>query len=130
MFCQRIFVTQAISAYLFVKQPASFNCTPTDIAAALQLCPNSSNSPDYISFKLLKIIGKYIVYLLNIIYQHSLFEGSFPRIWKHAAVIPLFKRKGSRYSSANYRPISLCHRLGKLLERIVRPQLTSFLKRQ
>ena len=107
---------------------ASFNCTPTDVAAALQSCPNSSSSPDNISFKLLKVIAKYIVYPLNIIYQHSLFEGSFPRIWKHAAIIPLFKGKGSRSSPANYRPISLCHCLGKLLERIVYPQLTNFLK--
>ena len=107
---------------------ASFNCTLIDVAAALQLCPNSSSNPDNISFKLLKVIGKYIVYPLNIIYQHSLFEGSFPRIWKHAAVIPLFKGKGSRSSPANYFPISRCHCLGKLLERIVHPQLTSFLK--
>ena len=64
----------------------SFNRTPTDVVAALQLCRNSSSSPGNISFKLLKVIGKYIVYPLNIIYQCSLFEGSFSRIWKHAAV--------------------------------------------
>ena len=105
---------------------APFNCMPTDVAAALQSCPNSSSSPENISFKLLKIIGKYIVYPLDIVYQHSLFEGSFPRIWKHAAVILLFKGKSSRSSQANYRPISLCHCLGKLLERIVHPQLTIY----
>ena len=107
---------------------ASFNRTPTNVAAALQSFPNSSRCPDNISFKVLKIMGKYIVNPLNIVYQHSLFEGSFPRIWKHAAVIPLFKGKGSRSLPANYRPISICYCLGKLLERIVHPQLTGFLK--
>ena len=61
-------------------------------------------------------------------YQHILFEGSFPKIWKHAAVNPLFKGEGFRSSPAKYRPISLCHCLEKLVESTVHPQLTSFLK--
>ena len=109
---------------------ASFNCTQTDVAAALQSCPNSSSSPDNILFKLLKVIDKYIVYPFKIVYQHSFFEGSFPRIWKHAAVIPLLQGEGFRSSPANYRPISLSNCLGKLLERIVHPHITSFFKKQ
>ena len=40
-------------------------------------------------------------------------------------VIPLYKGRGNRNSAASYRPVSLCHCLGKILEKIVHKQLSS-----
>ena len=51
----------------------------------------------------------------------------FPFVWKDAIVIPLYKGRGNRDSAASYRPISLCHCLGKILEKIVHKQLSSYL---
>ena len=108
--------------------PLRFNCTAAMVASALQQCSNSSCSSDGISFRLLKAIGGCILFPLNIIYQHSLFEGTFPTAWKHAVVIPLYKKKGLRSSPDNYRPISLWQCLGKLLERIIYAQLAAYVK--
>lgn len=94
---------------------------------ALHLCPNKASCPDGISFNLLKEISGLIASPLNTVFQHSLFEGIFPKAWKHAVVIPLYKGKGQRGSPENYRPISLCQCLGKLLERIVHDQLVRYI---
>ena len=112
------------SAIFSDTPPLRFNCTTAMVASALQQCSNSSYSSDGISFQLLKAIGGCILFPLNIIYQHSLFEGTFPTAWKHAVVIPLYKGKGLHSSPDNYRPISSCQCLGKLLERIVYAQPT------
>jgi ribonuclease P/MRP protein subunit RPP40 len=103
------------------------NCSEVIVLEALARCPNTDSSPDGVSFKLLKSVARHIVRPLNIVYQHSLFEGTFPVVWKHAIIIPLYKGKGDRSSASSYRPISLCSCLGKLLEKIVHKQLLEFL---
>ena len=96
-----------------------FNCTETAVMEALTSCPNSYSSPDGISFKLLKLIAQFIFRPLNIVFQHSLLQGIFPHIWKHAIISPLYRGYGDPSIPASYRPISLCTCLGKLLEKIV-----------
>jgi hypothetical protein len=44
--------------------------------------------------------------ILTIIFQKSLQTGCIPTDWKHANVAPAYK-KGEKYNTANYRPISL-----------------------
>ena len=70
------------------------------------------------------------VYIANIIFQHSFYDGIFPKIWKHAIVLPLYKGKGSRSEPGSYRPISLCSCLSKVLERVVKKQLVQFLSKR
>ena len=94
---------------------------------AIHQCSNSNSSPDGISLRLLKAIAKLIVQPLNVIYKHSLYEGVFLRAWKHANVLQLFKGCGNSSDAESYRPISMCSSLGKLLEKIVQMQLTSYL---
>ena len=108
-------------------EPFRFNCTVAMVMEALHLCPNKASCPDGISFNLLKEISGLIASPLNTVFQHSLFEGIFPKAWKHAVVIPLSKGKGQRGSPENYRPISLCQCLGKMLERIVHDQLVRYI---
>ena len=104
-----------------------FACTPALIVEALHRCPNSNSCPEGLSFKLIKAVAKPIIAPLTIIFQHSLFEGIFPSVWKGAVVIPLYKSKGPKNSLHSYRPISLCQCFGKILERIVQTQLTSYI---
>ena len=58
-----------------------FNSAETAIVEALAVCPysSSSSSHDGVTFKLLKSIMKYIVRPLNIIFQHSFYDGIFPQ---------------------------------------------------
>jgi hypothetical protein len=44
--------------------------------------------------------------------------GTIPKDWKHANVVPAFK-KGERYKAGNYRPISLTCICCKLMEHII-----------
>ena len=58
----------------------------------------------------------------------SLKEGVVPFEWKEANIIPLFK-KGPRYKSKNYRPVSLTSVICKLLERLIKDHMVDFLVR-
>jgi hypothetical protein len=98
------------------------------VADALKACPKSDSSPDGVSYKLLHMVRQHVIKPLNIIFQQSIFKGTFPTAWKHAIVLPLFKGKGDRAAAGSYRPISLCSCLGKLLERIMQTQLTAYLR--
>ena len=55
--------------------------------------------------------------LLNL-YKNIVRTKTFPRIWKHANVIPVFK-KDSKTDVQNYRPISLLNIGSKVLEKIM-----------
>ena len=66
---------------------------------------------------------------MTIIFRLSIFTGVFPKVWKHAVVLPLYKSKGDRTVTTSYRPISLCSCIGKLLEKIMQTQLMDYLER-
>ena len=123
-FSSTVCVDKALyTPYLEQSKPilSLLNSTEFLVMEALKSCNNSLSSHDGISFKLL------IIRSLNIIYQKSLNQGIFPRIWKHAVVIPLYKGRDGRSCVSSYRPVSLCSCLGKVTEKIVHTQLLSFL---
>jgi hypothetical protein len=60
-----------------------------------------------------------------IIFCESLRCGHLPSQWKESSIVPIFK-KGSRYASLNYRPISLTSVACKALERDVADQLYDY----
>lgn len=55
---------------------------------------------------------------LTEIFNKSLQTGTYPSQWKHAHVLPIFK-KGDKSAPNNYRPISLLSCIGKLFERVM-----------
>ncbi len=81
---------------------------------------------DGISLKFIRDALYVIISYLTCIINTSLTTGVFPQVWKHALVIPLFK-KGDQDSVNNYRPISLLPILSKIIEKIVSTQLLDFL---
>ena len=62
---------------------------------------------------------------LRLIFERSLSSKSVPTSWKRAFVTPVFKRKGSRSTASNYRPISITPVIGKILESIVAEHIIS-----
>ena len=77
---------------------------------------------DGLSLKYIKdslpILNQFITCIINT----SIVTGIFPNQWKHATVIPIYK-KGDKLNPANYRPISLLPILSKVLEKTVAAQL-------
>ena len=66
----------------------------------------NSSSIDNISNNLLKKLSEALLTLLQILFNRSLLERTFPECMKMAEVIPLYKCK-ERDLLTNYRPISL-----------------------
>ena len=64
-----------------------------------------------------------LTYLFNL----SLSTNVFPKDWKVAVVIPLFKHRGSPNEPSNYRPISLLHAVAKVLDDLVSESLLKHL---
>ena len=52
------------------------------------------------------------------IFQTSLDEGTAPKDWRKANIVPIFK-KGDKSKPANYRPVSLTAICSKILEHII-----------
>ena len=93
----RLCVDKAVyTPYLEQSKPilSLINSTEFVVMEALKFYNNSSSSPNGISFKLLKAVMLRIIRPPNIIYQQSLNQGIFPRMWQHAAVISLYKGRG------------------------------------
>ena len=79
---------------------------------------NKTTGSDGIPVRLLKVTADQIVPSLTILFNKSLWLGIFPRDWKLANIVPIFK-KGKRNFVANYRAISLLPVISKVLERCV-----------
>ena len=90
--------------------------------------PHKATGPDGIPAKLLKDYAADLAPVLSHIYQASLNQGRVPADWKHAWVIPVFK-KGARNSPSNYIPISITSIACKTLEHIIHSNLMNHLER-
>ena len=104
-------------------------CNERIILETLKACSNSDSSPDEISYRVLISISQFIIRLLTIFFRLSISTGVFPKVWKYAVVLPLYKGKCDRTVTTSYRPISLCSCIGKLLEKIMQTQLMNYLDR-
>ena len=81
---------------------------------------------DGISNRILKMCGPGFCSSLSRLIDLSFSSGQYPKSWKMANVLPLFK-KGDRQITSNYRPISLLPCISKICEKIVFIRLYSFL---
>ncbi len=82
-----------------------------------------ASGPDKIPGRLLQGLASEIAPALTLLYNRSLVSGKVPTPWKHALVQPIFK-KGDRSRAVNYRPISLTCICCKMLEHVVRSEIS------
>ena len=82
--------------------------------------------PDGIPCRLLQAVAKELAPALTTLFRTSLDKGITPLAWKHATVQPIYK-KGDRSAPANYRPISLTCICCKLMEHVIRSEITKHL---
>src|SRR3989442_7944668 len=63
---------------------------------------------------------------LMLLYNRSIDKNEIPEDWKKANISPIFK-KGDKSKVENYRPVSLTVFYGKVMEKIVKKNIESFL---
>jgi hypothetical protein len=90
---------------------------------------DKSPGPDDIYPRMLKEGKSSLSIALKIIFDRSLKFGEIPDEWKEANVVPIFK-KGSKKDPGNYRPISLTSLVCKILESLIKNQVTDFLNKE
>ena len=86
-------------------------------AALVSVSPTKACGTDNISGRVISECAEQLVTPITMICNLSFRSGSFPRRWKEANIIPLWK-KGDKKDPTNYRSISLLPLFGKVLERV------------
>jgi hypothetical protein len=79
-----------------------------------------------------KIICEYMNFYLTTpilkIINNSIKENEFPNAFKESIISPIYKNRGKKTDTSNYRPISCTDFMGKLIERVVKAQLNEWLE--
>lgn len=83
--------------------------------------------PDDIPIKLLKLCPELFSKILVKIFNKSITDSVYPHQLKLAKVIALYK-KGDRFLTDNYRPISLLSCFNKIFEKLIAKQLITYLE--
>ncbi len=55
--------------------------------------------------------------------------GTLPKDWKGANISPIYKNKGSKHETTNYRPVSLTSVVCKVLEKHIRKNIVQHMRR-
>ena len=85
---------------------------------------DSSPGPDGIPPKIFHELKKQLSRPLASLFRLSMETGKIPDDWRDAVITPIYKKKGSKSDPGNYRPVSLTNVAGKVMERIVKEELT------
>lgn len=106
----------------------SMKFTVRDVKKKIRGLKNeSAPGTDGITTLLLKELAEETAPALAMIFTKSLDEGVVPTDWREANVTPIFK-KGSKSVPGNYRPVSLTSVVCKLMESMIRDELTIHLE--
>ena len=98
--------------------------TPKDILCKLRSLPLLKATADPIlTNRTLRECAACFSPSLTYLFNLSLSTNSFPSDWKQAVVTPMFKKRGEVSNPSNYRPVSLLHAVGKLLDSLVTERL-------
>ena len=92
-----------------------------------KLKPFSAPGPDGITARTLITFVDELSLPLSLLFQKSYDTGETPSDWKKANVTPIFK-KGKKCKASNYRPVSLTSIVCKLMESIIKDDMTEYLE--
>ena len=93
----------------------------------LQLKQTGTRGLDDLDGKIIKMSAHVITETVTYIYNLCIDKNSFPKAFKQAKVIPIYK-SGDNKDPSNYRPISILSVLSKPLEKHINKHLLSYLK--
>ena len=96
------------------------------VAAAIKKL-KASHCPDVygISPAALKLAPEILAVPLTWVINKTIVSGTVPATWKKGRVIPLHK-KSSKVKKENYRPICILPSMSKVMEEVVRSQITTY----
>jgi hypothetical protein len=104
-----------------------FKVTRAKVSKVLRALDESKSvGPDGVSPRVLKHCAKELDGPLARLFQKVERAAVFPDSWKVARVTPVYK-KGDATDPKNYRPVSVLPTLATTFERVLMPQLSSFL---
>ena len=107
----------------------SIQISEADVIEAIKSTKiNSAAGPDSIPPIVLHKCAEVLANPLKLIMNKSIKNADIPDTWKEASITPIFKRKGNKWDTLQYRPISLTSQIMKLLERIIRIYLIHYLE--
>ena len=99
---------------------------PYEFSRLISSLKNTQEYIDHISVKLFKKFYAYFLPVLCDLINLSFSKGIFPNCFKHATVIPVFK-KGDKLDVSNYRPIALLPFIGKIFEKCISVRLLNYI---
>jgi len=124
-------ITAPIDKYIMKSNECSFSfqrVTVHYVHELLTYLPQCySTGFDNIDNTLLRISADHIATPLCHIFNSSIEQEIFPTQWKSAKVLPLIKNKALPLNGPNSRPISLLPAISKLMEKICKDQIQSYL---
>eukprot|EP00662_Eupelagonemidae_sp_cell21_P057186 gene57186-biopygen88313 len=71
-----------------------------------------------------EVLGEHIARVVN-----AVIETEWPKGWKSAEVMPLWKKKGSTNDPTKYRPVALLPAISRVVERVLAKQLKEHVRR-
>ena len=86
-----------------------------------------STGYDQINSKTIKSIGNYIASPLSDVINKIFVQGKFPNSLKTGIISPIFK-KGDKKVVSNYRPISVISNIAKIVEKVIKKRIVSYLE--
>ena len=94
--------------------------------AVKSLRPSTSMGPDGLASVILKNSGCDIPLLLLKFFTLSMDSGTYPKEWKTSFIIPHYK-SGDKANVRNYRPINITPVISRVMEKVVKDQLSDYL---
>ena len=91
---------------------------------------NKSEGNDFVKNEYIKNCPPYCVELIVKLFNLILRTGHVPYEWGVGIIVPIYKKKGSKFDPNNYRGITLLSCLGKLFTMCLNVRLTKFLSDQ
>lgn len=117
-------VTNEINPYSLSKIKISVN----EIQQSLKKVDSGKGpGPDRVPPLFISRCAEALVLPLYIIYNESLSKGLFPKLWKEAHIVPVYK-SGEQSSVKNYRPISILSCFAKTFESMIYGYIFSHFK--
>lgn len=115
-YCSTIVYPYQLTSYQSIVFP-SIDCN--DVLRSLKTLKNSFNhGPDGIASCILINCAESLSLPLTIMFNISIENGYFPKIWRESYIIPFFK-SGSKSDISNYRGIAKLSTIPKLFEKLI-----------
>ena len=99
-----------------------------ELELALRKCKSGAPGPDNIHYDIIKALPHESKTELLKLFNQSWSTGKTPDSWSEATIIPILKPTKNSEDPASYRPISLTSTFTKLMQKMIKPRLCSFLE--